>query len=74
MTRLGEFMTELPMNDAHMAKMLVASPEFDISSEILSIAAMLSVPNCFVRLSEDEIATDEARACFAQGDGVISCC
>ncbi|MQM14405.1 hypothetical protein Taro_047334 [Colocasia esculenta] len=42
LTKLGEIMSEFPL-DPQMSKMLVVSPEFNCSNEILSISAMLSV-------------------------------
>lgn len=49
------------------------------SNEILSIAAMLSVPNVFLRPREAAKAADEAKARFAHIDGVhllpcYACC
>ncbi|KAK9067710.1 hypothetical protein SSX86_011821 [Deinandra increscens subsp. villosa] len=41
LTKLGEIMSEFPL-DPQMGKMLVVSPEFNCSNEILSISAMLS--------------------------------
>ncbi|XP_022991494.1 probable pre-mRNA-splicing factor ATP-dependent RNA helicase DEAH2 isoform X3 [Cucurbita maxima] len=41
LTKLGEIMSEFPL-DPQMSKMLVVSPEFKCSNEILSISAMLS--------------------------------
>ncbi|KAG5514117.1 hypothetical protein RHGRI_035495 [Rhododendron griersonianum] len=41
LTKLGEIMSELPL-DPQMGKMLVVSPKFNCSNEILSISAMLS--------------------------------
>lgn len=41
LTKLGELMSEFPL-DPQMGKMLVVSPDFNCSNEILSIAAMLS--------------------------------
>ncbi|XP_018679353.2 probable pre-mRNA-splicing factor ATP-dependent RNA helicase DEAH2 isoform X2 [Musa acuminata AAA Group] len=41
LTKLGELMSEFPL-DPQMAKMLVVSPEFNCSNEIVSISAMLS--------------------------------
>jgi HrpA-like RNA helicase len=61
-------MAEFPL-DPQLAKMLVASPEFRCSNEILSIAAMLSVPNVHVRPKEQAKAADEAKARFAHVDG-----
>ncbi|KAL9332345.1 hypothetical protein ACSQ67_001955 [Phaseolus vulgaris] len=42
LTKLGEIMSEFPL-DPQMSKMLVVSPEFNCSNEILSVSAMLSV-------------------------------
>ncbi|CAJ2628622.1 unnamed protein product [Trifolium pratense] len=63
LTKLGEIMSEFPL-DPQMAKMLVVSPEFNCSNEILSISAMLSVPNCFIRPREAQKAADDAKARF----------
>ncbi|CAN7129145.1 unnamed protein product [Brassica rapa subsp. narinosa] len=69
LTRTGEMMSEFPL-DPQMAKMLIVSPKFNCSNEILSISAMLSVPNCFVRpRGEAQKAADEARARFGHTDG-----
>ena len=48
LTELGAIMAEFPL-DPQLAKMLIASCEYNCSNEILSIVAMLSVPQCFVR-------------------------
>lgn len=42
LTKLGEIMSEFPL-DPQITKMLVVSPKFNCSNEILSISAMLSV-------------------------------
>ncbi|PSR94700.1 Pre-mRNA-splicing factor ATP-dependent RNA helicase [Actinidia chinensis var. chinensis] len=68
LTKLGQIMSEFPL-DPQMGKMLVVSPEFNCSNEILSISAMLSVPNCFLRPREAQKAADEAKAKFAHIDG-----
>ncbi|KAI5599106.1 hypothetical protein POPTR_002G192500v4 [Populus trichocarpa] len=68
LTKLGEIMSEFPL-DPQLSKMLVVSPEFNCSNEILSISAMLSVPNCFVRPREAQKAADEAKARFGHIDG-----
>lgn len=68
LTKLGEIMSEFPL-DPQMAKMLVVSPDFNCSNEILSISAMLSVPNCFLRPKEAQKAADEAKARFGHIDG-----
>ncbi|KAL4182034.1 hypothetical protein AMTRI_Chr12g240460 [Amborella trichopoda] len=68
LTKLGEIMSEFPL-DPQMSKMLVVSQEFNCSNEILSISAMLSVPNCFLRPREAQKAADEAKARFGHIDG-----
>lgn len=68
LTKLGELMSEFPL-DPQMAKMLVVSPEYKCSNEILSVVAMLSVPNCFLRPREAQKAADEAKARFSHIDG-----
>eukprot|EP00878_Enallax_costatus_P017824 GHUV01018730.1.p1 GENE.GHUV01018730.1~~GHUV01018730.1.p1 ORF type:complete len:646 (+),score=218.95 GHUV01018730.1:558-2495(+) len=68
LTEVGTTMAEFPL-DPQLAKMLVAAPEFNCSNEIVSVAAMLSVPNVFVRPKEAAKAADEAKARFAHIDG-----
>ncbi|KAL4242388.1 DEAD box helicase family protein [Abortiporus biennis] len=48
MTPLGAIMAEFPL-EPQMAKMLIVSPKFNCSNEILTIVAMLSVPNIWNR-------------------------
>uniref|UniRef100_A0A2N9IM34 RNA helicase n=1 Tax=Fagus sylvatica TaxID=28930 RepID=A0A2N9IM34_FAGSY len=82
LTKLGEIMSEFPL-DPQMSKMLVVSPEFNCSNEILSVSAMLS--GCHQQLSslgsmppvgmyhriskEAQKAADEAKARFGHIDG-----
>ncbi|KAL5209373.1 hypothetical protein ABZP36_004996 [Zizania latifolia] len=68
LTTLGETMSEFPL-DPQMSKMLVISPKYNCSNEILSISAMLSAPNCFLRPREAQKAADEAKARFGHIDG-----
>ncbi|CAL9006314.1 unnamed protein product [Prunus brigantina] len=68
LTKLGEIMSEFPL-DPQMSKMLIFSPGFHCSNEILSICSMLSVPNCFLRPREARKAADEAKAKFGHMDG-----
>jgi len=68
MTELGTIMAEFPL-DPQLAKMLIASTEFNCSNEILSVTAMLSVPQVFVRPNEAKKAADEAKMKFAHIDG-----
>jgi pre-mRNA-splicing factor ATP-dependent RNA helicase DHX15/PRP43 len=68
LTALGRMMAEFPL-DAQLSKMLIESPKFNCSNEVLSIAALLSVPNVFMRPKESEKAADAAKLQFAHTDG-----
>lgn len=68
MTPLGQIMAEFPL-DPQLAKMLICSPEFGCSNEILSLTAMLSVPNVFVRPNNARKEADMAKAQFTHPDG-----
>lgn len=68
LTQLGSIMAEFPL-DPQLAKMLVASTDLNCSNEILSIVAMLSVPQCFVRPNEIKKQADDAKNRFAHIDG-----
>ncbi|WIA09143.1 hypothetical protein OEZ85_008554 [Tetradesmus obliquus] len=68
LTEVGTTMAEFPL-DPQLAKMMVASPQFGCSNEVVSVAAMLSVPNVFTRPKEAAKAADEAKARFAHIDG-----
>ena len=49
LTDLGSVMAEFPL-DPQLAKMLIASTEYNCSNEILSVTAMLSGrPHCYYR-------------------------
>jgi HrpA-like RNA helicase len=67
-TDLGGMMAEFPL-DPQLAKMCVASCDFNCSNEILSITSMLSVPQIFVRPAEAKKQSDEAKMGFAHIDG-----
>uniref|UniRef100_A0A061RWP1 RNA helicase n=1 Tax=Tetraselmis sp. GSL018 TaxID=582737 RepID=A0A061RWP1_9CHLO len=54
MTDVGSIMAEFPL-EPQLAKMVVAAPEFRCSNEIVSICAMLSTPNPFVRPRDSQI-------------------
>ena len=68
MTPLGHMMSELPL-EPQQAKMLLVSPDYQCSNEMLTIVALLSVPNIFMRPKEAAKAADEAKAQFAHADG-----
>jgi len=68
LTEVGTMMAEFPL-DPQLAKMIIASPQLTCSNEILSITAMLSVPNPFMRPKEAQRQADEAKSRFAHLDG-----
>jgi pre-mRNA-splicing factor ATP-dependent RNA helicase DHX15/PRP43 len=68
LTPLGEIMAEFPL-DPQLAKMLIVSPEFGCSNEMLSLTAMLSVPNVFMRPANAKKEADLAKAQFTHPDG-----
>merc|ERR1712032_1133580 len=68
LTDIGDQASEFPL-DPQLAIMLIMSPVHKCSNEILSIAAMLSVPNVFVRPKEHARDADEAKTRFAHLDG-----
>ncbi|EJD38154.1 pre-mRNA-splicing factor ATP-dependent RNA helicase PRP43 [Auricularia subglabra TFB-10046 SS5] len=61
LTPLGAMMADFPL-DPQLAKMLIVSPEFKCSNEILTIVAMLSVPNVFSRPPNLRKEADAAKA------------
>lgn len=68
LTDLGALMAEFPL-DPPLAKILIVSSKHKCSNEILSIAAMLSVPQCFERPYEAIKAADIAKMRFAHYEG-----
>ncbi|TFK79631.1 P-loop containing nucleoside triphosphate hydrolase protein [Polyporus arcularius HHB13444] len=68
LTPLGAIMADFPL-DPQMAKMLIVSPEFNCSNEILTIVAMLSVPNVWLRPPNQRKEADLAKAHLTVPDG-----
>ncbi|RDW66080.1 hypothetical protein BP6252_09715 [Coleophoma cylindrospora] len=68
LTALGKLASEFPLDPA-LAVMLISSPEFYCSNEILSLTALLSVPQVFVRPASARKRADEMKALFAHPDG-----
>ncbi|KAH9986863.1 P-loop containing nucleoside triphosphate hydrolase protein [Russula vinacea] len=68
LTALGSKMSEFPL-DPQMSKMLIASPEFSCSQEILTIVAMLSVPNIWLRPNNQRKEADSAKQLLTVPDG-----
>jgi pre-mRNA-splicing factor ATP-dependent RNA helicase DHX15/PRP43 len=68
LTTLGSLASEFPLDPA-LAVMLISSPEFYCSNEILSITSLLSVPQIFVRPANNRKRADEMKAHFSHPDG-----
>ena len=68
LTEVGSHMSEFPL-DPQLAKALIASAQYGCSNEAVSIVAMLSVPNVFMRPAEGRSQADAAHAQFAHVDG-----
>ena len=68
LTALGKLASEFPLDPA-LAVMLISSPEFYCSNEILSLTALLSVPQVFVRPAALRKRADEMKDLFAHQDG-----
>ena len=68
LTPAGQMMAELPLTPP-LARMLLAGAELDVSEEMLSIAAMLSVQDVFLAVPNRQRAVDTARRMFAVVEG-----
>lgn len=68
LTHLGGLASEFPLDPA-LAVMLISSPEFYCSNEMLSITALLSVPQIFVRPAQRRREADEMKNLFKHDDG-----
>ncbi|GAB7361698.1 hypothetical protein MBLNU230_g1745t1 [Neophaeotheca triangularis] len=68
LTPLGRLAAEFPLDPA-LAVMLIASPEWYCSNEILSLTALLSVPQLFQRPKTAQKRADEMKDKFAHEDG-----
>ncbi|XP_057674646.1 ATP-dependent RNA helicase DQX1 isoform X2 [Corythoichthys intestinalis] len=62
LSEVGIIMSELPL-EPHLAKALIAACEYDCVDELLTIAAMLTAPSCFLRPepSKEEAAVAQWR-------------
>ncbi|PPQ72131.1 hypothetical protein CVT25_008505 [Psilocybe cyanescens] len=68
LTPLGGIMAEFPL-DPQLAKLLIISPEFKCSNELLTITAMMSVPNVWLRPNNQRREADAAKASLTVPDG-----
>ncbi|XP_064275170.1 ATP-dependent RNA helicase DQX1 [Passer domesticus] len=70
LSEVGIIMSEFPL-DPQLAKALIASCEFDCVEEMVSLAAMLTAPPCFVPLSthlEEAVALRRRALLHPNGD------
>jgi pre-mRNA-splicing factor ATP-dependent RNA helicase DHX15/PRP43 len=68
LTALGRLAAQFPLDPA-LAVMLISSPEFYCSNEILSLTALISVPQVFVRPASARKRADEMKQLFAHAEG-----
>ncbi|KAG7136453.1 pre-mRNA-splicing factor ATP-dependent RNA helicase like protein [Verticillium longisporum] len=68
LTALGSKASEFPLDPA-LAVMLISSPEFYCSNEILSITSLLSVPQIWMRPAASRRRADEMKAHFTHPEG-----
>lgn len=68
LTRLGRKMADFPMEPS-LSKVLIASVEMRCSDEMLSIVAMLNLPNVFYRPKEKQTQADAKKAKFHDPNG-----
>ncbi|OMJ88889.1 hypothetical protein SteCoe_2554 [Stentor coeruleus] len=68
LTELGSLISEFPL-DPELSKILITSERFKCSDDILTLCAMLSVQNPFLRPKESGEVADKAKAQFAHQDG-----
>eukprot|EP00835_Amoeboradix_gromovi_P006822 NODE_902_length_3237_cov_0.930848.p1 type:complete len:716 gc:universal NODE_902_length_3237_cov_0.930848:3036-889(-) len=68
LTDMGHIMADLPL-DPEYARILIKSQDYNCTAPILSIVAMLSVPNCFLRPIDKREEADNCHSYFAHPDG-----
>lgn len=68
LTASGSHMSEFPL-DPQLGKMLVESARFECGELAVTLAAMLSVPNVFVRPRDAAREADACKAAFANAAG-----
>jgi len=68
LTEVGGKMSEFPL-DPQLSAVLIASGRWECGNEAVSIVALLSVPNVFMRPSEARKQADAAHEQFAHVDG-----
>ena len=69
MTSLGKRMSSMPLDPLLAKLLLTASDKYRCVNEILTIVAMLNVPNVFIRPRDSAEAADREKSKFAHSDG-----
>eukprot|EP00834_Sanchytrium_tribonematis_P007749 NODE_755_length_4181_cov_0.632533.p1 type:complete len:722 gc:universal NODE_755_length_4181_cov_0.632533:3817-1652(-) len=68
MTEIGHLMSDLPL-DPEYAKIVLTAPKYDCVEDVLSIIAMLSVPNCLLRPIDKREEADSCHSHFKDQNG-----
>lgn len=68
LTRLGRKMADFPMEPS-LAKVLITAVDYKCSDEMLSIVAMLNLPNVFYRPKEKQSQADQKKSKFHDPHG-----
>lgn len=68
LTNEGRWMAEFPL-DIELSKVLISSPKYVCSEEMLSMASIVSAHSPFLRPKEHAEAADKARNQFIHQDG-----
>jgi ATP-dependent RNA helicase DHX8/PRP22 len=68
LTRLGRKMADFP-NEPQLSKVLISSVELGCAEEIVTVVAMLNVPNIFYRPKEKQQLADQKKTKFNQPEG-----
>jgi ATP-dependent RNA helicase DHX8/PRP22 len=68
LTHLGRKMADFP-NEPQLSKVLISSVELGCAEEIVTVVAMLNVPNIFYRPKEKQQLADQKKTKFNQPEG-----
>jgi len=68
LTNTGKKMAEFPL-DPQLSKVLITSPRYMCSQDMVSLVALLSVPQIFLRPKENARQADESKMQYAHEDG-----
>lgn len=68
LTEVGKLMSEFPL-DPELSKLIIISPKYGCSEQMLTLVAMLTSPNPFLRPRDYGEAADKAKSQFINKDG-----